>query len=90
MIEPERLEQIARVVARAGLNDETVSALREVFAGMHFTHCDDDDIGAAARPVREEPGFNIYLVDGQDHCMRFTNDPERATGVVLAAVSAED
>lgn len=86
MIEPERIEQIARVVTRAGLSVETVSALREAFPEMHFTYCLDDDIGAPL-PVREESDFNIYLVDGHDHCMRFTTELARATGIVLAEVS---
>jgi hypothetical protein len=89
VIEPERIEQIVAVVTRAGLTPGTVSALREVFPELHFTHCLDDDIGTVP-PVREEAGFNLYLVDGQDHCMRFTADPERATGVVLAEVLDED
>jgi len=89
VIEPERIEQIVAVVTRAGLTPGTVSALREVFPEMHFTHCLDDDIGGP-QPVREAAGFNLYLVDGHDHCMRFTDAPERATGVVLAELTEED
>lgn len=83
MISPERLDQVTAVVERAGLNDQTLSALRESFTGMHLTHCMDDDIGIE-EPVRRAEGFNIYLVDGQGHCMRFTNDADAATGLVLA------
>jgi len=87
MITRERIEQVARVVERAGLNDRTVSALREAFGELHFTHCMEDDIGCgpgAGVPVREADGFNLYLVDGRAHCMRFTNDLDAATGLVLA------
>jgi hypothetical protein len=34
--------------------------------------------------VREAEGFNLYLVDGRAHCMRFTTDLAAATGLVLA------
>jgi hypothetical protein len=89
MIAPATLDGIARVVERAGLSERTLSALRESFANLHFTYCMDDDIGVgvgAAMPVRESPGFRIYLVDGRSHCMRLTGDLEAATGLVLAEV----
>ncbi len=89
MISPERLEQVTVVVERAGLNDQTLSALRGTFKDIHLTYCMDDDIGIQ-EPVRRAEGFNIYLVDGQGHCMRFTNDADAATGLVLAEVEAED
>lgn len=87
MITPERVEQVARVVERAGLNERTLSALRETFTDIHFTYCMDDDIGGGGgggAPVREADGFNLYLVDGRAHCMRFTSDLAAATGLVLA------
>jgi hypothetical protein len=87
MITPERIEQVTRVVEKAGLNDRTLSALREAFTELHFTHCMDDDIGVGlgtGTPVREAPGFKVYLVDGRSHCMRFTTNAEAATGLVLA------
>lgn len=55
MIAPETIERIALVVERAGLSEQTISALRESFADLHFTHCMDEDIGigvGSAEPVR--------------------------------------
>ncbi len=89
MIEAARIDEIAaRVVAR-GLDEQGLSVLRTEFPGIHFTYCLDDDLGME-KPVRQEIGFNLYLVDGSNHCLRFTRDPERATGVVLAAVTEDD
>jgi hypothetical protein len=85
VISPERLDQLARVVQRAGRNEQTLSVLRATFADMHLTYCMDEDMGTA-EPVRRESGFNLYLVDGRGHCMELTTDLETATGVVLAAV----
>ena len=39
--------------------------------------------------VLERPGFNVYLVDGCEHCLTPTNDPEVAVGVVLAWMDEE-
>lgn len=88
MISPERLEQITRIVEGAGLNMQTVDALREAFPDMHLTHCMDDDVGVL-EPARRAEGFNIYLVDGSEHCMRFTTELGAATGLVLAEVDEE-
>jgi hypothetical protein len=88
VIRPERLDQVTRIVERAGLNDQTLGALREAFPDMHLTYCMDDDIGVGS-PMRRAEGFNIYLVDGRGHCMQFTTDPEAATGIVLAEVDDE-
>jgi hypothetical protein len=92
-MDPASIDQIAAVVERAGLNEQTLAALREVFSDLHLTYCMDDDIGTgtmAAEPVREAEGFRIYLVDGRGHCMRFTQDLESATGLVLAEVEPDD
>lgn len=92
MMDAARIDQIAAVVERAGLNEQTLSALREVFTELHLTYCMDDDIGAGAlvaEPVREAKGFRIYLVDGRGHCMRFTQDLESATGLVLAEITPD-
>ena len=40
-------------------------------------------------PVLERPGFNLYLVNGSEHCLSLTNDPELAIGVVLAWTDEE-
>jgi hypothetical protein len=85
MIRPERLDQVTGIVEQAGLNDQTLGALREAFQDMHLTHCMDDDIGVG-RPVRRADGFNLYLVDGRGHCVQLTTDMDAATGIVLAEV----
>jgi hypothetical protein len=88
MIEPERLDQVTLIVDKAGLNDQTLMALREAFQDMHLTYCMDEDIGVG-EPVRREMGFNLYLVDGRGHCMQFTTDLDAATGIVLAELGED-
>ena len=92
MIAQEQIDRVALVVERAGLSEQTLSALRESFRDLHFTCCMDEDIGegvGAAQPVRVSPGFKIYLVDGRSHCMQLTGSLELATGLVLAEVDPE-
>ena len=89
MIPPERLDQVVRIVERAGLNEQTVGALREALTDMHLTYCMDEDVGVR-EPVRRADGFNVYLVDGRAHCMQFTSDVAAATGIVLAEVDEYD
>jgi hypothetical protein len=91
-IAEERLDQVVRVLERAGLSAESISALRQAFSPIHFTWCQDEDLGEGhgiAAPVRSTPAFNLYLVDGQGHCMRLTDDPEAATGLLVAELVAE-
>lgn len=88
MITPEVIDQIFALVTDHGLDDSAVSKLRESWPGIHFTYCSDDDV-VGPKPVRESEGFNIYLVDGREHCLKFTSDLQSATGLVLAEVEED-
>lgn len=85
MISQEQLTEISRFVESEGISEVTVSGLRANYPGMHFTYCMDDDV-TAVDPVQERENFNIYLVDARQHCLRLTNDPDVATGLVLAEI----
>jgi hypothetical protein len=88
MLEPDVVDQISKLVAEHGLDEAAVTSLRGKWPGIHFTYCSDDDI-SGAKPVRECDGFNVYLVDGREHCLKFTSHFEAATGLVLAEVEPE-
>ncbi|MBK1680906.1 hypothetical protein CKO20_11060 [Rhodocyclus tenuis] len=77
----------------ATLDDESVAgSMRSLFPDLRFTSCADDDIPARSKPVAEvgkaaaseAPLFRLYLIDASEHCLRLTNDPELACGIVLA------
>ncbi|TVQ84421.1 MAG: hypothetical protein EA400_17450 [Chromatiaceae bacterium] len=89
MIDAAFLDGVLAIIGRAGLSTESVAALRDAFPALHFTYCHDDDIGTGIAPVRTADGFNLYLVDGRDHCIRFTSDLANATGLVLAEVELD-
>lgn len=85
MIESQLVKTIANQVASQVVDDETVNSLRKAYPEVHFTYCLDDDI-VTGKPVIENEKFNIYLIDGREHCLCLTDDYETATGVVVAEV----
>lgn len=87
MIVPETLEQIANAAAALGeLNEDALTTLKQTWPGMRFTQCSDDDMPARLSPVLKRERFNLYLVNGSEHCLSLTDDPLQAIGVVLAWV----
>lgn len=89
MIEKQQLAEIGERVNAHSIDEQRVLELRAAYPSIHFTYCCDDDI-TSGKPVAEYDGFNIYLVDGRDHCLCLTNDFDVATGIVLAEVIDDD
>ncbi|MDP2111456.1 MAG: DUF6129 family protein [Thiobacillus sp.] len=90
MIPRETIAHIADAAAEFQFfDDTTLDYLRGRWPGLYFTVCGDDDVPARLSPVLERPGFNVYLVNGSEHCLTLTNDPEVAIGVVLAWMDEE-
>lgn len=85
MITQQQLTQIADTINQSGIDETVVSSLREEYNDLHFTYCSDDDI-PNHHPVLEQTLFNLYLVDGREHCLCLTKDFEHATGIVIAEI----
>ena len=85
MISSEQLQQIAATISSDTLSESFIAKLREEYPGIHFTYCMEDDI-SNHEPMLESEGFNLYLVDGREHCLCLTRNYEHATGVVVAEV----
>lgn len=90
MIDPNLPAAVAAQLDGRDLDGDSLSALRKAYPDIHFTACIDDDVVDPIRPYVTQPGLNIYLVDGNDHCMTLTTDTESATGLLLAEVVDED
>ncbi len=89
MISQETVNDIAKKLQSVEyLDEQAVSGLRQSYEGVHFTYCNDDDISEVS-PVLEQENFNLYLVNGRDHCLTMTKDFNLATGVVVAEVYPE-
>ncbi len=88
MISQEQLSRIGELVKSRPVSEQSLELLRGDFPDLHFTYCMDDDV-VGARPVFEDAGFNLYLVDSSSHCLSLTQDMETASGLVLAEIEAE-
>jgi hypothetical protein len=88
MITQSEVNSIAAKIEFLGVDETTVSALRQQHQGIHFTYCMDDDLPNNT-PVIEHKDFNIYLIDGREHCLCLTNDYDVATGIVVAEIIPE-
>lgn len=87
MIAPETLNKIAVAAASFGeLNETALAALKQAWPDLRFTLCSDDDMPARLPPALRRETFNLYLVNGSEHCLSLTSDPDQAIGVVLASV----
>lgn len=88
MISEQILTEIAERVTTAGVEETMLTALRAEYPALHFSWCSDDDI-THIEPVLERSQFNLYLVDGREHCLCLTRDFANATGVVVAEIYAD-
>lgn len=85
MISQQSVDAIVARVKESALDESVATSLRAEFPDLHFTWCMDDDLGSE-EPLLEFPDFNLYLVDGEGHCLKLTTDLARANGVVIAEV----
>lgn len=85
MISQATMDAIVARVESGDIDEQSMAALRVEFPGLHFTWCMDDDIGSD-QALLEREGFNLYLVNGEKHCLSLTTDPSIANGVVIAEV----
>jgi hypothetical protein len=87
MILAETLERIASTAASMNvLNEESLLVLRQSWPELRFTLCNDDDMPARLPAALKRDRFNLYLVNGSEHCLSLTDDPQHAIGVVVAEV----
>lgn len=90
MIVPETLDKIANFTATLGdLNEDALATIRQSWPDLRFTFCSDNDMPARMPPALRRDKFNLYLVNGNEHCLSLTDDPLQAIGVVLAWVDDE-
>jgi hypothetical protein len=79
-VSAEELAEIDRLLS----NEATValSDLRSRFPHLSWTRCDASDV--IEPPFRSYRQCDVHLLDGKDHCVQVTAQPECATGIILA------
>ncbi len=88
MISKSQVNAIAAAIETLGIDESTVLTLRQQYQPIHFTYCMDDDLPNNT-PIIENKAFNLYLIDGREHCLCLTNDYDAATGIVVAEIIAD-
>lgn len=73
----------AELVSASGANAAALASFRRQFPRLTVTGCDASDVDLET-PFRVYPWASLFLIDSSDHCWRFTSDPARATGIVVA------
>jgi len=58
------------------------SGLRNLFPDIVFVRCDAGDMDAP--PYRSGAHYQLYLFDRSEICIRMTDQPETADGVIVA------
>jgi hypothetical protein len=76
------LSDIEQILAAPGAAGDAFGEVRRRFPHLVLTRCDASDVTEA--PFRAYPAFDLHLLDASDHCARVTDDPARATGLILA------
>ena len=87
MITQTQLAQVGEAI----LLDPRVAALRSRFPELHFSECSEDDVSPRYRAAFGVPGYALFYITGATgHCLELTNDPEIATGLLVAALGDDD
>jgi hypothetical protein len=80
---PAQLVDIEAVLNAIGAGPAGMAELKSRLAGLSVTRVHPSEVDCET-PYVERSAYSLFLVDGADHCWRLTNDPVRATGVVIA------
>lgn len=75
------VERVAALAQAAGPQAEAV--LRAALPPGTLSVCDAADVDFAA-PAASLAHYDLHLMDGRSHCRELTQDPDLATGFVLA------
>jgi hypothetical protein len=64
------------------LTSNPLPILNACFPNLSFVRMSASDLDET--PFRSLQHFNLYLLDGREHCVQLTDDPNLATGMVVA------
>lgn len=76
------LMEIEQALAAPDAASSAYAALRRKFPHLAWIRCDASDV--TETPFRSIGEFDLHLLNSADHCAQITDDPARATGIVLA------
>ena len=77
------IEQIQALLTASSATAERINSVRKSFPDLAITRCDATDVDAE-QPWIEGLDLNVYLLDTSEHCVRITQTPANATGLIIA------
>ncbi|MDE5446830.1 hypothetical protein FXV83_28820 [Bradyrhizobium hipponense] len=87
MLAAGELTNIEQTLATIDTASEPCLMLRQKFPHLAWICCEASDM--TQTPFRRVGQFDLHLLDSGGHCAQITNDPQRATGIVLAKRSGK-
>lgn len=82
----ERIENVVAIASQRFAAGDKVGAVVQAVKAAHpgLTVTGTFASIMAEDPYREEARFDLFLVDGSNHCWAITGAPDAATGLVIA------
>lgn len=81
---PEQLRGVESLLQTTPAGANPLPQIRAGFPGLLVTRCDAEDMRGES-PYRRSGGYDLFLVDTSNHCWRVIDDPQAASGLVIAA-----
>lgn len=83
-ISREQFENIAGMLLKLSDGENPLPAVRAGFPELTVTRCDADDMRDET-PFCRAGDFDVFLVNTTNLCWKIINEPDTATGLILAA-----
>ncbi|MGO8780520.1 MAG: hypothetical protein ACLQKK_16670 [Rhodomicrobium sp.] len=83
-LSPADIDEIGALLGAPEAAASTLAEVRARFPKLSLTRVDASDLGMET-PFRQYARFDLHLVNGSNHCWSLTDNPELATGLVVAA-----
>lgn len=80
----QQIDGLAQLLAAAAPPANPVPQIRAGFPGLAVSRCDASDMRGET-VFRRCGAYDVFLVDTSNHCWRIIDDPQQASGVVIAA-----
>lgn len=79
----EQLSGLENLLLAVAPGANPLPQIRAGLPDMSVTRCDAEDMRGEA-PYRRSGDYDLFLVDTSNHCWRIIDDPQIASGVVIA------
>lgn len=82
-ISAETLQDVAKTLRDCQtMTNNPIPMLKGCFPELSFVRLSASDIDEP--PFRAVEGYNLYLLDTSEHCVKITNNPTMASAIVVA------